>query len=401
MTRPALTWFSNVVILPGRREMKGCSGLFGAGWRGGSLKAYPGCRRSDMLTQRHRNILQRIVDAYIHRGEAIGSKTLSQMDGLDFSPATIRAEMAVLENMGYLERDHVSSGRRPTPMGLRFFVDALLDRTPLSDRDKKQIIAACTHGDNMEQTLTEVSRVLAAMTPNACIVRLPRMLDVVIHRVQLIELSREGEAGVRILALVVSESGHLKSRVIHLQTQLRQKDLDEFADYLSREMRGKTLAEVKKRLQRELEQGEQMFHDLCRNLLESSVLQASQDPLIVNGRMNLFGFAGQGGVSPKELARLRDLFYVLEENRKLIHLLEECDKLDGVSLFIGSENGIVPDHSCSVVAAPFFGPRDLTPGAVGVLGSVRLDYAHVIPLVDFTARVLGALLTERSLPEYS
>jgi len=319
------------------------------------------------------------------------------MEGLDFSPATIRADMTQLENMGYLIRDHASSGRRPTQQGLRFFVDGLLEVAKLSDHDKDRIVAACTRGDDLEQTLSEVCRVLAAMTPNACIVRIPRMSEVAIHRVQFIELSGEHGAEVRILALLVSESGHLKSRVIRLKTPLRQKELDGFGDYLSREMRGKTLAEVKLWLHKELERCEKMFHDLCRNLLSSPVLSASSDALIVNGRMNLLGTQRHGSLSGKEIARMRDLLSALEENRKLIHLLDECDQLDGVRLFIGSESGIVRDHSCSVVAAPFAGPKDLMPGTVGILGSVRLDYAHVIPLVDFTAKALGTLLSERIL----
>ncbi|HIJ83654.1 MAG TPA: heat-inducible transcriptional repressor HrcA, partial [Magnetococcales bacterium] len=253
-----------------------------------------------MLTQRHRDILHRVVHAYIHQGESVGSKTLSQMDGLGFSPATIRSEMAQLEKMGYLVRDHASSGRRPTQRGLRFFVDILLEVTKLSNPDKDRIVAACSHGDDLEQTLSEVSRVLAAMTPNACIVRLPRMLDVVIHRVQFIELSRDNFTEMRILALLVSETGQLKSRVVRLQTRLQQKDLDEFGAYLSREMQGKTLAEVKRRLQTEIDRGEKIFHDLCRNLLESSVLVASADALIVNGRMNLFDFGDQEHFSSKD-----------------------------------------------------------------------------------------------------
>ncbi|MBF0605616.1 MAG: heat-inducible transcription repressor HrcA [Nitrospirae bacterium] len=353
-----------------------------------------------MLTQRHRDILQRVVHAYIHQGKSVGSKTLSQMEGLGFSPATIRAEMAELEKMGYLIRDHSSAGRRPTQQGLRFFVDALLEVARLSERDKDRIVAACTHGDDMEQTFSEVSRVLAAMTPNACIVRLPRMprmLDIVFQQVKLIELSRDSLAEVRILVVLVSESGHLKSRVIRLNTQLQQKDLEEFAVYLSREMKGSTLAEVKHRLHREIERGEQSFHDLCRKLLASQVFIAPHDALIVNGRMNLLGLAGRENLSSKDIALLRDLFALLEENRKLIHLLDECDRLDGVRLFIGSESGIVHDNSCSVVAAPFYGPGNLMPGTVGVLGPVRLDYAHVIPLVDFTARALGALMAQRAI----
>lgn len=350
-----------------------------------------------MLTQRHRDILQRVVHAYIHQGKSVGSKTLSRMDGLDFSPATIRSEMAELEKMGYLVRDHSSAGRRPTQLGLRFFVDTLLEVTRLSERDKDRIVAACTHGDDMEQTFSEVSRVLAAITPNACIVRLPRMLDIVFQQVKLIELSRKSLEEVRVLVVLVSESGHLKSRVIRLNTQLQQKDLDEFAVYLSREMKGSTLAEVKRRLHTEIERGEQSFHDLCRKLLASSVLMVSSDALIVNGRMNLLGLAGRESLSSKDVALMRDLFALLEENRKLIHLLDECDRLDGVRLFIGSESGIVHDNSCSVVAAPFCGPGNLMPGTVGILGPVRLDYAHVIPLVDFTARALGTLLAQRAI----
>ncbi|MBF0110199.1 MAG: heat-inducible transcription repressor HrcA [Magnetococcales bacterium] len=353
-----------------------------------------------MLTQRHRDILQRVVHATIYQGEAVGSKTLSGMDGLDCSSATIRADMAQLEKMGYLIRDHASAGRRPTQKGLRFFVDSLLKVAPLSDSDKDRIIAACTpeiHGFDLEQTLSRVCRVLAAMTPNACIVRLPRLADVAIHRVQFIELCADRPGEFPILALLVSESGHLKSRVIRLQSPLRQKELDAFGETLSREMRGRTLTEIKDALLRELKRGERMYHDLCRTLLANPVLTAASDALIVNGRMNLLEMGNHGNLSGRELGRMRDLLAVLEENRRLIHLLDECDRQDGVRLFIGSENGIVRDHSCSVVAAPFSGSRDLMPGTVGVLGPVRLDYAHVIPLVDFTARTLGALLSERLL----
>ncbi|MBF0185583.1 MAG: heat-inducible transcription repressor HrcA [Magnetococcales bacterium] len=339
-----------------------------------------------MLTRRHHEILRGVIQAHIEDGEPVGSKTVCHRAGLGVSPATVRNAMMELEEMGLLTQPHPSAGRVPTDLGFRYYVDSLLELVSVNRDNQERILQACGPGDEeLETVLARVSPLLASMTGSACLVRTPDRRHVVLQRIELIKLaSRAGQE--RVLALLVSDSGQLRSRVIHLQSSLSQEKLNQFSRFLTRQLEGMTLAEVRERLQRELEQSEEEYRLLCGRLLESVASLSMGSELIVNGRMNLFhSFA--------ELSRVQEMLAVLEEKKGLLALLDRCLDLQGVRLFIGSE-AEWNQRGCVVVAAPFQGGEGCYPGTLGVLGPTRMDYAHVIPLIGYTSQVLSTLFSD-------
>lgn len=342
-----------------------------------------------MLTQRHNDILKMVVQAHIEGGEPVGSKTVSERCQLGLSPATVRNAMSELEEMGFLAQPHASAGRVPTDLGLRIYADSLLEVADLSNQEKEQILQACEQGkEDWDATLTRVSQLLATMTLNACLVRTPSSQYTLLQRIQFIKLGNS-PGGERILALLISHSGQLRSRVFHLESRFSQEKLDFFSHSLSRHLEGMTLSQVRNHLKGELELGEKEYKTLCGNLLESLSSPFIGGELIVNGRMNVFN-------SFANLARIQEMLTVLEEKKSLIHLLDECLNLEGVRLFIGSESNLGKRGGCTVVAAHFKDYNGLFPGTLGVLGPTHMDYAHVIPLVDFTTKVLSTLFSDAS-----
>ena len=340
-----------------------------------------------MLTQRHQEILKLVVRAHIEGGEPVSSKTVNERSQLGVSSATIRNAMVELEEQGFLTQPHTSAGRIPTDVGFRFYVDSLLEVAALDSKEKEQILRACEQGNkDLDDILARVSHVLATITLNACMIRTPDVRHATLRRIQFIKLAgRSGKD--RILALLISDSGQLRSRVFQLENSPSQDRLDHFGLYLSCHLEGMTLSEVREHLQCEVDQGEQEYRGLCGNLLESFSHAFIGGGLIVNGRMNVFR-------SFMDLSRIQEMLAVLEEKKKLIHLLDECLDLEGVRLFIGSESDLGRTSGCSVVAAHFKWAEGLFPGTLGVLGPTRLDYAHVIPLVDFTTKVLSTFFSD-------
>lgn len=344
------------------------------------------CPRVFMLTKRHHEILKLVVLAHVEAGEPVGSKTISERSRLGVSAATVRNAMVELEEMGLLTQPHLSAGRVPTDSGFRYYVDSLLEVATLGSEEQEQILRACEQGhEDLETLLARVSQVLATISLNACMVRTPDVRHALLRRVQFIKLTHYTGMD-RILALLISDSGQLRSRVFCLESNPSQEKLDQFGIFLSRQLEGMTLSEVREHLQREVEQSEQEYRTLCGTLLESVAGFSMGGSLIVNGRMNVFR-------SFMDLSRIREMLAVLEEKKGLVSLLDKCLDMEGVRLFIGAEAEL-SRGGCAVVAAPFKGVDGSSPGTLGVLGSTRMDYAHIIPLVGFTTKVLSALFSD-------
>lgn len=340
-----------------------------------------------MLTKRHHEILKLVVLAHVEAGEPVGSKTISERSQLGVSAATIRNAMVELEEMGLLTQPYLSAGRVPTDSGFRYYVDSLLEVTTLGSKEQEKILQACEQGhEDLETLLARVSQVLATITLNACMVRTPDVRHALLRRVQFIKLMTHSTGMDRILALLISDSGQLRSRMFCLESNPSQEKLDQFGTFLSRQLEGMTLPEVREHLQREVEKSEQEYRTLCGNLLESVAGFSMGGGLIVNGRMNVFR-------SFMDLSRVREMLAVLEEKKGLVSLLDKCLDMEGVRLFIGAEAEL-SRGGCAVVAAPFKGVDGSFPGTLGVLGSTRMDYAHIIPLVGFTTKVLSTLFSD-------
>ncbi|MEO5334874.1 MAG: heat-inducible transcriptional repressor HrcA, partial [Magnetococcus sp. YQC-5] len=345
-----------------------------------------------MLTPRQSDILKKVVESHIADGEPVGSGTMRQRFQLDLSSASIRNAMAELEEMGFLFRVHHSSGRAPTELGFRFYVDGLLEVCSLSQEEQDRISTACEEGrSDLGRTLAEVGRVLASLSSNACLVRPIGIGRALLRGIRFVRLGDNRSGITRIMALLVAVNGQVDSRVFGIHGLLSQSDMDRYGAALSRMLDGATLHEARDHLQQALAQGEQEYRALCGTLLESLLRDSHSGELIINGRMNFFLSFGTGQAASLELAR--EALAILEEKRRLIQLLDHCLETEGVRLFIGSESALGAGK-CAIVASSFTGPSSTTLGALGVLGPTRLDYAHVIPLVEFTAKVLSALLAD-------
>lgn len=331
-----------------------------------------------MLSSRHEEILKAVIRAHVETGEPVGSRTLSLH--LSLSPASIRNAMAELEALGLLSQPHPSAGRVPTDQGFRAYADRLRELHPVPEEEQARIQEACAGGEGVEETLAAVGAVLASLAECASLVLPPRLDEAVLERIQFVPL-----AGTRILVLLVTTSGQLLNRVIQLPEGLRDRELDGFGQELSRRMAGLTLAQAREILLQELKTGQRDYYMLRRRLLETIFQQVSRAAgLIIDGSANLLGFP-----ELSDAGRLREVLAAMEGKRKLIRLLDRCLEAEGVQLFIGSESPNAMVQGCSVVASPFTGPERRSRGSVGLLGPTRLDYAHLIPLVDYTARVLS------------
>lgn len=348
-----------------------------------------------MLTSRQSDILKKVVESHISDGEPVGSGTVRHRFHLDLSSASIRTAMAELEEMGFLFRVHHSSGRAPTELGFRFYVDGLLELSSLSQEEKERITMACEEGrTDLGFAFAEVGRVLSILSSNACLVRPAGMGRALLRSIRFIRLDDDTRAGTtRIMALLVAVNGQVDSRVFIMRGLLAQHALDRHGAALSRVLDGATLREAREHLQRAVERGEQDYRTLCNNLLESLQRDSQTGELIINGRLNFFLSFGGGYSTVLDLNRAQEALAILEEKRRLIQLLDHCLESDGVRLFIGSESALGAGQ-CAIVASSFTGPASVALGALGVLGPTRLDYAHVIPLVEFTTKVLSALLAD-------
>lgn len=336
------------------------------------------------LTSRHNDILKAVVQAHIHSGEPVGSRVLCQARGLEVSPATVRNAMAELEELGYLHQPHASAGRIPTEQGFRHYVDVLVELAPLSAHDQDRIREACAQGgEEMEEVLGAVSRVLASLTQCASLVLPPRVEEALLREVRFLGLP-DG----RVLALLLSAGGQVQSRLFQVEQACSEGELADYGRELTRRLEGMTLREVRASLQSELAEARARAQRLRHRLLTSLIAATGQwGGLIVNGRTHLMRFPELAAAS-----RLEEILSALEDKQKLIHVLDRCLAAEGVRLFMGAETTLGQESGCAVVAARFPGPARQPWGSLGLLGPMRLDYAQVIPLVRFTAGVLGEML---------
>ncbi|MBF0143829.1 MAG: heat-inducible transcription repressor HrcA [Magnetococcales bacterium] len=344
-----------------------------------------------MLTQRQKEILRLVVETYIATGEPVASRSVSSVPGLGLSSASVRSVMAELEEMGLLSQPHTSAGRLPTEQSFRLYVGEILEPVPPQLADRERILAACgSTGDGPDAALAVACETLAGLTPYACLVLAPRAEAAVLLRVEFLRLAQS-----RVLALLVTDSGRIQSRVFELDQPVEQKELDACGRELSSRLGGLTLKRLREVLEEEVTRDERAWRRLHWRLLQDMVaVNGLGGQLIVNGKTTLLGAAEAPAASRKEIARTYKLLRILEEKKLLIRLLDKCLEKDGVHLFIGAESlGIADDLAAgfAVVASQFnAGPERESPGTLAILGPTRLDYAQVVPLVDFTAKALSA-----------
>ncbi|MCC5996748.1 MAG: heat-inducible transcriptional repressor HrcA [Oceanicaulis sp.] len=341
------------------------------------------------LDARSRDVFRELVETYLDTGEPVGSRTLSRKGAFSLSPASIRNTMSDLAAAGLLTAPHASAGRMPTHAGLRLFVDGLLQIGDLDSDDRREIDErVASAGRRTEDVLGEASTLLSGLAGGAGLVASPAS-EAPLRHVEFVTLA-PGE----VLAVLVSENGTVENRLMRAPVGLPPAALIEAGNYLSSRLRGRTLAEALAEIQAEIADRRAQLDEAASALVEQGVADWSGPEtrqLIVRGQARLLESVG----AAEDLERIRMLFEDIERKEGLLALLDEARSGQGVRLFIGSENPLFSLSGSSVIVAPYRNRDNRIIGAIGVIGPTRLNYARVIPLVDYTARVVGRLLGAR------
>jgi heat-inducible transcriptional repressor len=341
------------------------------------------------LDGRARDVFRRIVETYLETGEPVGSATLSQamsLSGLKLSPASIRNTMHDLAQLGLLGSNHTSAGRAPTHAGLRLFIDGLLEVGDLGETERHAIEARLfSKSRSLEEALNEASVILSGLASGAGIVTAPAR-DGGVKHVEFVALSPD-----QTLAIMVFEDGSVENRLMPHPAGLTPSALAEASNFMNSRLRGRTLGEAGAEARRELEAARRELDQTAARLVEDGLAAWSgggdaDRALIVRGRANLLAD------SAADLEQVRMLFDDLEQKEQLIDLLDNVSEAQGVRIFIGAESRLFSLSGSAVIAAPYMSGKQKVLGAIGVIGPARLNYARVIPLVDYTAKVLGRLI---------
>lgn len=342
----------------------------------------------DVLSERAQQLLRVLVEQYIREGQPVGSRMLSRESGLHLSSATVRNVMADLEELGFVASPHTSAGRIPTDKGYRFFVDMLLKVRPL-DSQAVQLIrqGLVPHNDDPKALVAAASKMLSSATQLAGVVTLPRQTHTALSQIEFLSLSDN-----RVLAVLVTNGREVQNRIVQLDRHYSSEELRRAANYLNQQFGGRDLHEVREQLLRELKQTHEHLNQSMLDAihLAQQVVAPVDEPVgmqyVIAGETNLMNFAELSNVE-----KLRRLFEAFNQQRDILHLLDLSLRAEGVQIFIGQESGYTILDDCSVVTAPYTLDKEVV-GVLGVIGPTRMAYERVIPIVDLTARLLGAAL---------
>jgi heat-inducible transcriptional repressor len=343
------------------------------------------------MNARSREVFRRVVEGYLENGEPVGSRTLTRSMSEPVSAATIRNVMQDLEFLGLLDSPHISAGRIPTQSGLRMFVDGLLEVGDVGSDDQRLIDATMGTNENDVSTLLDrVGSALSGVTHGASLVLTPKH-EAPIKHIEFVSLSVD-----RALVVLVFADGHVENRVFSPPMGQTPSSMREAANFLNSVAEGCTLSELSGAIAREIQTRRQELDVLARAMVEDGLAQwvnqgERHERLIVRGRSNLL--AGEAGEA--DLERIRSLFDDLERKRDIADFLELAEEGEGVRIFIGSENKLFSLSGSSLVVSPYMNADRKIVGAVGVIGPTRLNYGRIVPIVDYTAQLVGRLISDR------
>ncbi len=346
-----------------------------------------------VLNARSQDIFRKIVERYLDTGAPVGSRDLSRMLQGGLSPASVRNVMADLEDLGLIAAPHTSAGRAPTQDGLRFFVDAMLEVGAVNEIERSQI-AQSIQGQQrgqVEDVLTEASQLLSGLSQGAGVV-ITAKADMVLRHLEFVRLDNH-----RAMAILVGEDGQVENRILETPPGLTASALTQAGNYIAHHVVGRTLAEARKALAAQRAQQRAELDELTQKLVDAGIATLSQSSpsnaptVIVRGRANLINDT----MASDELLRMRQLFDELESKDGLLDLLGDADKAQGVRIFIGSENKLFSLSGSSVILSPYKDANDKVVGVLGVIGPTRLNYARIVPVVDYTAHVITAMMARK------
>ena len=344
------------------------------------------------MNDRSREVFQRVVEGYLQSGEPVGSRTLTRSLSENLSAATVRNVMQDLEYLGLLDSPHVSSGRIPTQMGLRMFVDGLLEVDGVAITDREKLDGTINENPkDISATLDKIGSALSGITQGASLVLSPKQESEIEH-VEFVSLAHD-----RALVVLVFSNGHVENRLFQPPLGQTPSSLKEAANFLNSIMQGRTLSQAKEIIQKEISIRRQELDSLAAELVENGIVfweakGERQERLIVRGRANLL----ENEAEEEELERIRLLFNDLERKQDIAEFLDLTEQSDGVRIFIGSENKLFSLSGSSLVVSPYMNSDKKVIGAVGVIGPTRLNYGRIVPIVDYTAQLVGKLITDHS-----
>jgi len=342
------------------------------------------------MNDRTREVFRRVVEGYLESGEPVGSRTLSRTMSERISAATVRNVMQDLEYLGLIGSPHVSAGRVPTELGLRMFIDGILEVGDLDAADRERIDLSLTSNERDLGTLLDrVGAALSGLTMGASLVLAPKH-EAELRHVEFVALSPD-----RALVVLVFADGHVENRVFTPPAGQTPSSMREAANFINAIAAGATLADLRQRMRQEVGRRRQEIDDLARAMVEAglAVWENAGEPherLIVRGRANLLDEAGG-----EDLERIRTLFDDLERKRDIAEFLELAEEGEGVRIFIGSENRLFSLTGSTLVVSPYMNADRKVIGAVGVIGPTRLNYGRIVPIVDYTAQLVGRLVSDR------
>lgn len=341
------------------------------------------------MNDRSREVFRRVVEGYLASGDPVGSRTLTRSMSEKLSAATIRNVMQDLEFLGLLDSPHISAGRIPTQLGLRMFVDSLLEVGMVADEDRERIDATLgTNDQDVSSILDHIGAALSGITRGASLVLAPKA-EAPIRHIEFVSLSQD-----RALVVLVFANGHVENRIFTPPPGQTPSSMREAANFLNALAEGKTLTELRRSMTAEISKRRQEIDSLARDLVESGLAVwenpgETSERLIVRGRANLLE------EESTDLERIRSLFDDLERKRDIADFLELAETGEGVRIFIGSENKLFSLSGSSLVVSPYMNADRKIIGAVGVIGPTRLNYGRIVPIVDYTAQLVGRLVSDR------
>jgi len=342
------------------------------------------------LNARSREVFRRIVENYVETGEPTGSRTLARRLQIGLSPATIRNVMADLEDAGLLFSPHTSAGRLPTDMGLRLFVDGILEVGALTSEEARRIETQCAgSSQSVDTLLKEASTTLSGLSGCASVVLAPKTESPLKH-IEFVSLSPG-----RTLVVLVTENGVVENRIFTTPEALPPSALVQATNFLSARLVGRTLGQAYDEIIAELEEQRARLDELTRKVVESGLAtwagggqDANDGALIVRGQANLLDDV----TALADLEHIRSLFGALETKGEMLKLLSLAEAAEGVQIFIGADNNLFSLAGCSAVVNSFKNSNEQIVGAIGVVGPARMNYARIIPMVDYTSKLIGRLM---------
>lgn len=339
-----------------------------------------------VLNDRAAILLKQLVASYIHDGQPVGSRQLAQDAGLDISSATIRNVMSGLEKKGLVVAPHTSAGRIPTEQGLRLFVDSLLEVQPIDDKLVHRLRQQLDPDKEVSALVNQASRLVSEMTQMAGIVSVPKKIQAKLRHIEFLPLPDK-----RILAIMVTNEKDVQNKVLHLEREYSADELQHAANYLNQQFTGQDVHEIRASLLKDLDRSRRDVDTVMKTAVEVADKALSdedsmQPEYIVQGETNLVRYN-----TANDRVQLQHLFEIFDRKREMLGLFDRCVHSQGVKIFIGHEAGFEGLGDCSVITAPY-SVAGKPVGVLGVIGPARMNYDHIIPVVDVTATLLGDAL---------